>query len=86
MTLGIPKAVWVDMGPRAQKLAHDAAEARKVLASTPLLVRAGATMSAAEAGDLGVAVLHESTGTVELGVCGVPPVSKDVMSLCPKGA
>ena len=86
-TLGIPKDVWKDMGPRAQELACNAARLRKLLATTPLLVRAGATMPVKDAGGLGITVLHESSGTVELGVGDVPAVPMDIIeSHNPKGA
>ena len=78
--------VWADMGARTQEQARNAAAARKLLATAPLLLHASNGVAEAVAASLGVTVLHPRTGAVELGVCRLPAVGADVMTSSPKGA
>jgi hypothetical protein len=80
--LQIPKAVWDEMGPRAQADAARAGAQRAVLARMPLLLSLGKTLPLSDAVRLGVTVLHGDTSdsSVSVGVCNLPRLDNAVQS------
>jgi hypothetical protein len=78
--LGIPEAVWIAMGPRAQVAAQQAGVLRRRLRGIKALSAVQAAMPASLARNDGVEVLREEGGNVAVGLFELPPLGDDVIA------